>query len=504
MLALNDKRVLVLGLGVSGRAASRLLRQRGAQVVAIDAADSEALRNEAELLKRLGIEVWLNCEKVPSGTFDLGVASPGVPAESNWMREIRKRNIPVIGELELGCQHALCLNIAITGTNGKTTTTELVERLLTHCHRKTLAAGNIGRPVCEVIEQTRDLDFLTLEVSSFQLETIQYFRPVVAVLLNITPDHLDRYASMADYARAKARVFQNQQPFDWAIIQTEALAYIRSLGLAVPSKIVTFSANNRRADLYLDRGLLVSRLPDWAGPLLDLEECRIRGPHNAENLMAALAAGRVLRLPLEQMKEALRNYAPAPHRCEVVAEVNQVRFVNDSKATNLDALQKALLAMPGSRSGEANVILIAGGKDKGLAYHDIGPLLAQRVKHAFLLGETREKIRAAWSLFTPCTLVESLLEAVSRAFECAQSGDVVLLSPACSSFDMFQSYAHRGEVFRQAVEQVARPLNRNAAQGNPPAFSGIANRGSVANENDAKNISPRSFSRENFTANHSL
>lgn len=503
MLALNDKRVLVVGLGISGRAAARLLRQGGAQVAALDGVDSGALRTEAEALQRLGVEVFLGCKRVPSGMFDLAVTSPGVPAESNLMREIRQRNIPVIGELELGCQHALCLNIAITGTNGKTTTTELVERLLTHCHRKTLAAGNIGRPVCEVIEQTRDLDFLTLEVSSFQLETIQYFRPAVAVLLNITPDHLDRYASLADYARAKARLFQNQQAFDWAIIQTEALAYIRSLGMTVPSKIVTFSANNRRADLYLDRGLLISRLPDWAGPLLDMEECRIRGPHNAENLMAALAVGRVLRLPLEQMKEALRNYAPAPHRCEIVAEINQVRFVNDSKATNLDALQKALLAMPGPRSGDANVLLIAGGKDKGLAYHDIGPLLAQRVKHAFLLGETREKIRAAWSLFTPCTLVESLLEAVSRAFECAQSGDVVLLSPACSSFDMFQSYAHRGEVFRQAVEQVARSLNQNAVSGNTTAGSTVANSGSVANENDAQTISPRSFSKENFAANHS-
>ncbi|MBI2948228.1 MAG: UDP-N-acetylmuramoyl-L-alanine--D-glutamate ligase [Verrucomicrobia bacterium] len=490
---MNDKRVLVVGLGVSGRAASRWLRQRGAHVVAIDSAASDALRSEAESLRRLGVEVCLGCGKVPPGTFDLGVASPGVPAESNLMRELRQRNIPVIGELELGCRHALCLNIAITGTNGKTTTTEVVERLLTHCHRKTLAAGNIGRPVCDVIERTRDLDFLTLEVSSFQLETIQYFRPAVAVLLNITPDHLDRYASMADYARAKARVFQNQQPFDWAIIQTEALAYIRSLGLAVPSKIVTFSANNRRADLYLDRSLLISRLADWAGPLLDMEECRIRGPHNAENLMAALAVGRVLRLPLEQMKEALRTYAPAPHRCEVVADIRQVRFVNDSKATNLDALQKALLAMPGSRSGEANVLLIAGGKDKGLTYHDIGPLLAQRVKHAFLLGETKEKIRAAWSLFTPCTLVESLLEAVSRAFECAQSGDVVLLSPACSSFDMFQSYAHRGEVFRQAVEHVARSLNRDAPSGHTTAMSNVANSGSVANKNDAKNYFATEF-----------
>jgi UDP-N-acetylmuramoylalanine--D-glutamate ligase len=261
---------------------------------------------------------------------------------------------------------------------------------------------------------------------------------------------------MADYVRAKARLFKNQQAFDWAIVQSEALAQIRSLALPVPSKIITFSANNRRADLYLDRGLLVSRLPDWTGLLLDMDHCQLRGPHNAENLLAALAVGRVLKLPLEETVQALQGYQPAAHRCEPVAKIGGVQYINDSKATNVDAVAKALQAVPGANAPEANVWLIAGGKDKGLEYHDIGPLLARRVKHAFLLGETREKIRAAWSLFTPCTLVDSLLEAVLKASEAAVSGDVVLLSPACSSFDMFQNYQHRGEAFRQAVQVVAQ------------------------------------------------
>src|SRR5205814_9676816 len=224
-------------------------------------------------------------------------------------------------------------NIAITGTNGKTTTTELVERILHAAHRKTVAAGNIGRPLSAVADQTRDLDFLTLEVSSFQLETIQFFRPVVAVLLNITPDHLDRYLGMADYTRAKARLFMNQQAFDWAIVQSEALAQMRSLNLDVPSKVITFSANNHRADIYLHRGLLVSRLSDWTGPLFDMDKCRLLGPHNAENLVAALAVGHVLRVAMDEMAEALMTYQPAPHRCEVVAEIGGVKFVNDSKAT---------------------------------------------------------------------------------------------------------------------------------------------------------------------------
>jgi UDP-N-acetylmuramoylalanine--D-glutamate ligase len=288
------------------------------------------------------------------------------------------------------------------------------------------------------------------------LERIQFFRPAVAVLLNITPDHLDRYSNFQEYVRAKARLFTNQQTFDWAIIQSEALAQIRSLNLPVPSKVITFSANNRRADLYLDRGLLLSRLPDWTGLLLDMDECQLRGPHNAENLMAALAVGRVLHLSLKETVEALKAYRPAPHRCEVLVDSSGVQFVNDSKATNLDAVAKALLAVPGAAAPEPNVWLIAGGKDKGLEYHDIGPLLARRVKHAFLLGETREKIRAAWSLFTPCTLVDSLGEAVEKAADAAVAGDVVLLSPACSSFDMFRNYQHRGDVFREAVQQWVR------------------------------------------------
>jgi UDP-N-acetylmuramoylalanine--D-glutamate ligase len=239
-----------------------------------------------------------------------------------------------------------------------------------------------------------------------------------------------------------------------------------------PSKVITFSAGSRRADLYLDRGLIVGRLPDWEGPLFDMARGRLRGPHNAENLMATLAVGHVLRIPLEQMTPALEAYEPAAHRCERVGERGGVVFVNDSKATNLDAVAKAVQSMPSARVGEPNVWLIAGGQDKGFDFHDIGPLLSQRVKGAFLLGETREKIRAAWSLFTPCTLVGSLLEAVQLAAASAVSGDVVLLSPACSSFDMFQNYQHRGDVFRHAVRQVmqttdGRPSGLGSAGGEP-------------------------------------
>ena len=462
MHTLSNNNVLVIGLGVSGGSAARLLKRLGASVCVIDTADNERLRSIAGELRGLDVTVELGVSDPPDAAFDFTVVSPGISLSSPVVRSVLKRKIRVIGELELGYQQVRCLTIAVSGTNGKTTSTEIVERFLNHADRPTVAAGNIGTPVCDVVERSKDLDFLTLEVSSFQLESTQYFRPAVAVLLNITPDHLDRYASMQDYVRAKARLFRNQQSFDWAVIQSEALSQIRALNLPVPSKVITFSAEHREADIYFDRGLLISRLPDWSGPLLDMDQCELRGPHNAENLMAALAVGRVLRVPLPQMSESLKSYRSAPHRCEEVSDFNGVLFVNDSKATNLDALHKALLTMPGGKGVEPNIFLIAGGQDKGLQFHDVGPVLARRVKRAFLLGETRERIRAAWSLFTPCSVVDSLLEAVSQAVKSANAGDVVLLSPGCSSFDMFRDYQHRGEVFRQAVEQVNNARTRDA------------------------------------------
>lgn len=453
MFALENKNVLVIGLGVSGVAAAELLLTRGAKVVATDCADSGALRDEAAKLRRRGVHVELGATHLPLRQFDLAVVSPGVLLDNTLVAEVRAKRIPLIGELELGYQQSLAMNIAITGTNGKTTTTELVERVLTANDVRTLAAGNIGTPLCAVADQARALDFLTLEVSSFQLETIQFFRPAVAVLMNITPDHLDRYASMDEYARAKARLFENQQAFDWAIVQTEALAQMKQLGVEIPSKVITFSATDQTGDFYVDRGLIISRMENWSGPMLNMDDVQLRGPHNAENIMATLAVGRVLRIPHEGIINAIKSYTPAPHRCEFVAEVAGVKFVNDSKATNVDAVAKALLAMPqDENSRDPNVWLLAGGKGKGFEYHDLGPLLSRRVKGAFLFGETAAKIRAAWSLFTPCAIVPTLLEAVTEAVKRAKPGDVVLLSPACSSFDQFRNYQHRGEVFREWVK----------------------------------------------------
>ncbi len=456
MLDLENKHILVIGLGGRGQAACEFLRRRGAKVVGVDHANSHDLRRGADRLRPLGVEVALGVSAPPEGEFNLAVLSSALPTNTPLVEAVRRNHVPLISELELGFQQSQCLSIAIAGTNGKGTTAELVERVLKHNHRKAAISGQRSRPVCSVVEQTGELDYLILQVDSFQLEITEVLRPSVAVLTSVAPDHLDRYGREEAFVRANARLFRNQQALDWAILPSEALARLRGLNLPVPAQVITFSASERSADLYLDRGLLLSRIPSWSGPLLDMQHCQLLGPHNAENLMAALAVAHVLRLPLEAAVDPLKTYSAGPHRLEFVAEVDGVQFINDSKATNVDALQKAIRAVrPGLRD-EPNIWLIAGGKDKGLEFHDIGPLLSLRVKRAFLLGEARERMRAAWGLFTPCTVTDSLIEAVAEAARNATSGDVVLLSPACSSWDQFRNHQHRGEVFCQALKSICR------------------------------------------------
>lgn len=454
MRELEDKKVLVIGEDASTQAAVRLLVARKARVAVAQGGPYGVVDRDIEAFQNLGADT-LETGDLAKTDFDLVVLSQNVPRPAPAIYPLIEKNVPVISDLELAYQSYYCLSVAITGTNGKTTTAEFLEEMVNRCGRKTLKAGGSDTPVCDIVEASRELDFATLEVNSFQLESIEHFRPSIAVVLNLKPDHMDRYERISNYAHTVARVFKNQQAFDWAIVQSEALAQLRSLGVEIPSKVITFSANNRRADIFLDRSLLISKTPDWEGPLMDLDGCRLRGPHNAENVMAALAVGRALKLPLEEMVEAVKAHVPGPHRCEVVAEIGGVTFVNDSKAMNMDAVQKALQAAPTGRGGEPNVYLIAGGKDKGLEFHDLGPLLAQRVKGAFLIGEMREKLRAAWSLFTPCSVVDSVGDAVAEAAGSAEAGDVILLSPGCSSFDMFQNYQQRGAHFREAVAEWA-------------------------------------------------
>jgi UDP-N-acetylmuramoylalanine--D-glutamate ligase len=447
---------LVIGLGCRGRAACELLRRRGAKVVGLDGMDTPELRARTGELCAQGVEIRLGASALPECQLDLVVTSPAVAPGSPLVAAAIERGLPVISELELGALQSKCLALAIAGTNGKSTTGELIERVLIASHRRTALCGHRAQPVCAAVDKTKDLDFVILVANASQLAMTDRFHPSIAVLLNLVPDHREQFADADGFARANARLFRNQQAFDWAIIQSEALAELRKLEVPIPAKVLTFSATDVQADLHLDRGLIISRIPNWSGPLLDIDHCQLKGPHNVENLMAALAVGHVLRLPLEAMVDPAKTYSAGPHRFQLTAEINGVQFIDDSKANNLDALHKALLAARPGAGGEPNIWLIAGGKEQGAEFYNLGPILSRRVKRAFLLGEAGEKLRAAWSLFTPCTVVDSLLEAVNEAAKDALPGDVVLLSPACSSLGQFRDYQERGERFCQAVQSISR------------------------------------------------
>ena len=347
----------------------------------------------------------------------------------------------MIGELELGLQFTRVPVIGITGTNGKTTTTELIAQMLNACGQRTVACGNIGKPLVEAARESDDLAVLTVEVSSFQLETIREFHPEISVWLNFAPDHLDRYPSVREYREAKLRIFENQTAADTAVVNVaEHLP-------ALKPRLTTFSAWTNDGDFSLGDGWILFRQQ----PVLQLSQAQLRGPHNAENMMAALAVGRARGLSFEAMVPPLCAYRAQLHRLEFIRAIGGVEYVNDSKATNLDALEKALL------SATRPIVLIAGGKDKGFAFDTIAPLVAQKVRRAILIGEIAQRVAHDWREATECELASSLGAAVERAQAIARDGETVLFSPGTSSFDMFKSYADRGDQFRALVRELPDP-----------------------------------------------
>ena len=447
-MELKGKDVLVLGLGRSGMAAASLLQRDGAHVVVRDEFADDQLRERADRLRQLGVRVELGSEFDRSARFDLAVLSPGIAPQRPIVREVLTQNTPMLSELELAYRFCLCPIVAVTGTNGKTTTTELIARMLEGCGKRTVAAGNIGDAFSDAVDASAGLDALVLEVSSFQLEKIEQFRPQVAVLLNITPDHLDRYESMEEYAAAKSRLFMNQHPGDTAVVSAEALDLLQQMGVVIRPRPITFSAYNRQAELWLDwfdNDTIWCRLPECRGILLKMSETNLRGGHNAENVLATLATGLAMGMPVSLMREAICTYSPQPHRCELVMEFDGVTYINDSKATNVDAVEKALRSVPG------RAVLIAGGRDKGLDFSSIKEVVAEKVKLAVLIGEAQHKMWRAWSRGVPCTQASSMEEAVRIAANHAHNGDTVLLSPACASFDMFKNYEDRGDTFKREV-----------------------------------------------------
>lgn len=436
---------VVLGLGRSGYAAAVLLAEEGACVTVCESSDGAASREKAATLEALGVRVLFGDEaEADSSSYDLCVLSPGIDPAVPLVRNVLDKRIPVIGELELAFEECLCPVVAITGTNGKTTTTELTTAMLQGAGLRAMASGNIGIPFAEAVSQSGELDVMVLEVSSFQLETIRSFRPHVAAWLNFSPNHLDRYPDVAAYRAAKLRIFENQGGQDFAVLNAhESLPEL-------PSRRIGFSATQDHEDFTLEGSVITFR----SQPVLDQSSTRLPGIHNAENLMAALGIGVVLGVDLDKLAQSVGTYSPPPHRCEFVRDLEGVRWVNDSKSTNLDALEKALL------SESRPVVLLAGGKDKGFGFAPLQQLVSARVREVILIGEMRERIAQDWPEST-CTLATSLEEAVHLAYRKACPGDTVLFSPGTSSFDMFRNYGERGNRFKEAVASLQSPPKTN-------------------------------------------
>ena len=449
----SNQNVAVLGAGLSGAAAALLLKAEGANVTVLDSADeNKLLKSTIDNLRAQNIRVICGqAADQDSGKYDFVVSSPGIDPASALARNFSARSprdesirsaakIAIIAELELGWRSCETPVIAVTGTNGKTTTTELLAQMLNDCGQETIACGNIGKPLSEVAREKTKYDVLTVEVSSFQLETIQTFRPSIALWLNFAPDHLDRYRSVAEYRAAKLRLFGKQTADDVAIVNA-----VESLP-DLPARKITFSAYTNRADFRLAEGAIVFENK----PVLRLNQTKLRGSHNIENLMATLAAGHARGLPFEKMVPPLCAYEPRPHRCEFVRQIGGVDYINDSKATNLDAVEKALLAQ------SKPVVLIAGGKDKGFTFEPLRELVKEKVRSTILIGEMAERIARDWDGAVKSELATSLADAVERARVTAKSGEVVLFSPGTSSFDMFKSYADRGDQFRALVQALPK------------------------------------------------
>jgi UDP-N-acetylmuramoylalanine--D-glutamate ligase len=447
------KRVVVVGTGTSGVAASRLLSRLGSKVWLIDEREPQLDSRTVEDLKDLGVDCRFALLNLESSDWDFAVVSPGVPEESVLLQRLRSLSVPVFSEIEIASHASQAGVVAVTGTNGKTTSTRLIEAVMREVGWKAIAAGNIGFPYSAAVLEDSQPDWISLEVSSFQLEHVDAFRPKVAVLLNLAPDHLDRHHTLDTYYRMKARVFENQKAVDWAVIQCEAARELEGLGIRPKGRVMTFSSKDTTADIYYGSGFIVSRIPGWSGVVYDCRSGSLRGVHNAENLMATILVGYSLGIPLSEIRLALSRFQPDPHRFEVLPSVAGVSVVNDSKSTNPDSMRAAIEASSVLSDSSSRLWLIAGGESKQLSFHDLVPLVSDRVDGVFLYGRSRDEMGAAFGRSTQCTLSESLRESVENAFDRAQSGDVVLFSPGCASFDQFSSYVQRGEVFKSVVSE---------------------------------------------------
>jgi len=448
-MELDGKRALVVGLGKSGVASALFMKAHGARVTVSDTKSGDELRNEIPVLLDHGITVETGGHG--DRTFrgqDLIVVSPGVPVDAPPLVQARSLGETVIGEIELAAQFLPGPVIAITGSNGKTTTTTLTGEIMAAGKFPVLVGGNIGTPAISLAERAKSDTVIVLEVSSFQLETIQTFRPKVAVVLNVTPDHLDRHRTFEIYVDAKARIFENQQGVDFAVLNADDPTCV-AMSKRTKAQVFWFSRQKE-----VDRGAWVRDgdilFRDGTGQreILQVSEIPLKGAHNLENVLAAVCAGALMGCGPERIHQAVHDFKAVEHRLEFVATVGGVDYYNDSKATNVDATIKALESFP------ANIHLILGGKDKGSDYTVLNDLIRQRVKRIYTIGAAAAKIESQVK-GAEVVHAETLENAIRKAHAVAKSGDVVLLAPACASFDQFKSYEHRGKMFKEIVGGLA-------------------------------------------------
>ena len=450
-MELKDKRVLVVGLGKSGVASALFLKAHGALVTVSDTKSGDELHNEIPVLLDHGIAVETggHGERTFRGQ-DLIVVSPGVPVDAPPLVQARALGIPVIGEVELAAQFLSGPIVAITGSNGKTTTTTLTGEIMTAGGLPTLVGGNIGTPAISLAERAHPESVIVLEVSSFQLETIQTFRPRVAVVLNVTPDHLDRHRTFEAYVDAKARIFENQHGADFSVLNADDPTCV-AMAARAKAQLFWFSRLKEvKQGAWVRDGNIVFRDGTEQREIMLASEIPLKGAHNLENVLAAVCAGSLMGCTPEKIRKAVREFKAVEHRLEFVATIRGVDYYNDSKATNVDATIKALESFP------ANIHLILGGKDKGSDYTVLNELLRQRVKSVYTIGAAAAKIESQIVSSTgggpEVVHAETLENALRKASAVAQPGDVVLLAPACASFDQFKNYEQRGQVFKEIVQ----------------------------------------------------
>ncbi|HEX7297211.1 MAG TPA: UDP-N-acetylmuramoyl-L-alanine--D-glutamate ligase [Pyrinomonadaceae bacterium] len=447
----TGKKVLIIGAARSGIAAAKFLQARGAVVALTDRKELDNWSAEARALKDIGI--GLVPGEVPTwllDQLDLVVVSPGVPSNIIPIRYAERAGAEVIGEVELAFRYLKGRVIAITGSNGKTTTTSLIGELLQNAGLKVQVGGNIGTALISMVETSRDDGWTVVEVSSFQLETIRTFHPSVAIVLNVTPNHMDRYETFNDYAAAKHRIFMNQEAGDVAVLNADD-EVVSSWERGLKANVVKFSTKRELERGLFLRGkeLVVRNGEDRV--VVQADEMKLRGVHNVENVLAALAAGIAAGASVESMRETVKNFKPVEHRLEFVTELNGVKFYNDSKATSVDATLKALEAFA---SDAGKVVLILGGLGKKAPYEPLASLIKEKVRKLVLIGDDGETIQRELGEYASYERAADMKDAVHRSFAAAEEGDVVLLAPACASFDMFQSFEHRGKVFKEEVRNL--------------------------------------------------